>query len=48
MFVPKGPFDNMTAVVKIMAWRRSGYKSLSETMIAKFADAYLRDSVSMN
>ena len=31
-FVPKGPINNIPALVKIMAWRRSGDKSLSEPM----------------
>ena len=29
-FVPKGPINNIPAMVQIMAWRRSGDKSLSE------------------
>ena len=32
-FVPKGPINNMPALVKIMAWRRPGDKSLSEPMM---------------
>ena len=28
-FVPKGPINNIPALVQIMAWRRSGDKSLS-------------------
>ena len=30
-FVPKGPINNIPALVQIMAWRRSGDKPLSET-----------------
>ena len=33
-FVPKGPIDNNTALVQIMAWRRTGDKPLSEPMMA--------------
>ena len=33
-FVPKGPIDNMAALVQIMAWHRPGDKSLSEPMMA--------------
>ena len=33
-FVPKGPIDNIPSLVKIMAWRRSGDKPLSEPMMA--------------
>ena len=31
-FVPKGPINNMPALVQIMAWRRPGDKLLSEPM----------------
>ena len=32
-FVPKGPINNIPALVQIMAWRRPGDKSLSEQML---------------
>ena len=32
-FVPEGPINNIPALVQIMAWRRSGYKPLSEPMM---------------
>ena len=32
-FDPKGPIDNISALVQIMAWHRSGDKPLSETMM---------------
>ena len=32
-FVPKGPINNIPALVKIMAWRRLGDKPLSELMM---------------
>ena len=32
-FVPKGPINNIPALVPIMAWRRSGNKPLSEPMM---------------
>ena len=34
-FVPKGPINNIPALVKIMAWRRPGYKPLSEPMMVR-------------
>ena len=34
-FVPKGPIDNMPALVQIMAWRRLGDKPLSEPMMVR-------------
>ena len=32
-FVPKGPINNISSLVQIMAWRRSGDKPLSEPMM---------------
>ena len=32
-FVPKGPIDSIPALVRMMAWRRSGDKPLSEPMV---------------
>ena len=32
-FIPKGPINNIPALVQIMAWRRRGDKPLSEAMI---------------
>ena len=34
-FVPKGPINNIPALVQIMAWRRSDDKPLSETMMVR-------------
>ena len=47
-FVPKGPINNIPALVKIMAWRRQGDKPLSEPVVAYFADAYMRHWASMS
>ena len=33
-FVPKGPINNIPALVQIMAWRRPGDKPLSEPMMS--------------
>ena len=33
-FIPKGPINNIPALVQIMAWRRSGDKPLPEPMMA--------------
>ena len=41
-YVPKSPIDNTAGLVEIMAWRRPGNKSLSEPMLTRFADAYVR------
>ena len=47
-FVPKGPINNIPALVEIMAWYRSGDKPLSEPMMVKITDAYMRHSASMS
>ena len=36
-FVPKGPINNILALVQIMAWRRPGDKPLSELMMVSVA-----------
>ena len=36
-FVPKGPINDIPALVKIMAWCRSGDKSLSETLMVRLS-----------
>ena len=41
-FVPKGPIDYNPALIKIMAWRQIGDKPLSELMLTRFTDAYMR------
>ena len=49
-FVPKGPINNIPALVQIMAWRRPGDKPLSErqaiiwTNDGKFTDTYMHHS----
>ena len=40
-FVPKGPIDNILALVEIMAWRQIGDKPLSEPMLTRPIDAYM-------
>ena len=41
-FVPKDPFDNNSALVEIMAWRRISDKPLSEPTLTRFSDACMR------
>ena len=43
----KGPINNITALVKIIAWRRPGDKPISEPMI-EFNDTNMRRSASMS
>ena len=38
-FVPKGPIDNKSALVQVMAWRRTSDKPLREPMLDEFNDA---------
>ena len=40
--VPKGPSNNISALVQIIAWHRSGDKTLFEAMMAYFSDAHMR------
>ena len=40
--VPNDIIDNTTAVVQLMAWRRTGDKPLPELMLIQFTDAYMR------
>ena len=47
-FAPKGPIDNIPALFQMMAWCQSGAKPLSEAMMTKFTDAYMRHSASMS
>ena len=47
-FFPKGPINNIPALVQIMAWRWPGDKPLSEPMMVKISDAYLHHSASMS
>ena len=41
-FVPKGPIDNKSALVQVMAWRQTGAKPLPEAVMIQFTDAYMR------
>ena len=40
--VPWSPIDNKSALVQVMAWRRTGDKPLPEPMMTQFTDAYMR------
>ena len=40
-FVSKSPIDNISALVPVMAWRRTGDKPLPEPMLTQFTDAYI-------
>ena len=46
--VSKGPIDNKSALVQVMAWRRIGDKPLSEPMLTEFIDAYTRHEGEMS
>ena len=41
-FVPKVLIDNMSALIQVMAWRRTGDKPLPEAMMTEFTDGYVR------
>ena len=40
--VPNGAIDNNSAMLQIMAWRRTGDEPVSESMLTQFIDAYMR------
>ena len=40
-FVRKGPIDNKSALVQVMAWQWMGDKPLPEPMLTEFIDAYM-------
>ena len=41
-FVPRGSNDKKSALVQVMAWRRTGDKRLPEQMLIQFTDAFMR------
>ena len=41
-FVPRDLINNKSALVQIMAWRLSGDKPFSESMLTQFINAYMR------
>ena len=41
-FFLKGPIDNKSALVQVMASRRTGDKPLPEAMMTQFTNAYIR------
>ena len=47
-FVPIGSVDNNPVIGWIMAWRRIGYKPLSESNLTRFTDSYMRNLREMN
>ena len=47
-FVPKVRINNIPALVRITAWRRSGDKPLSAQIMICFTDEYMRHSASMS
>ena len=38
----KGPFDNKSAFVQVMAWRQTDHKPFPETVLAEFHDLICR------
>ena len=41
-FVPESLIDNKSALIQVMAWRRTGGKPLPKPMLSPFIDAYMR------
>ena len=44
-FVPRGSIDSKSALVQVMAWRRTGDKPFPEPMMTLFTVAYMRHGV---
>ena len=42
------PNNNKSVFVETMAWRRTGDMPFFESLVAKYADAYMRHSVSIS
>ena len=40
-YVSRSPIDNKTALVRVVAWRRTGDKPLPGQMVTQFIDAYM-------
>ena len=47
-YVPWGPTGNMSTLVQIMVWCRTGDKPLSDPIMTQFADAYMHHPTSMS
>ena len=47
-FVPKGPINNISALVQIMDWHQKGGKPISEPMTAYFTGVYIRHPAPMS
>ena len=41
-FVPKGPIDNKSALVQVLAWHLTGDKPLPEPMLTQFTNTYMQ------
>ena len=41
-YVLRSPIDNKSSLVQVMAWRRTGDKTLPGPMMTQFIDAYMR------
>ena len=39
-FFPKGPIDNKSTLVQVMAWHQTGDKLLPEPLLTQFTDTY--------
>ena len=47
-FVHNGPIDNITAQVQKIAWRWTGDKPLSESMVGQWIDPHMHHSASFD
>ena len=47
-YVPKGPINNKSSFVQILAWHQSDHKQLTKQMIVYFTDTYMPHLGSMS
>ena len=47
-FIPKSPIDNKLALVRLMAWRRTGDKPLPEPELTQFIYAHMQHQSMMS
>ena len=42
IIVPSSPINNIPVLIQVLAWRWIGEKPLSESMLARFTNAYMQ------
>ena len=47
IFFPGGPLDNLSVLVRLIAWRRACDEPWPESMMTRYSDAYMRQQASL-